>query len=315
MTTQPSVGTRTLGRDGLVVSSIGLGCMGMSQAYGDADRPESIATIHRALDLGVTFLDTSDVYGSGHNEELVGEAIADRRDEVLELEEALRADVTARQLLWIDIEGNLDEADGERFAKRFALEWRTRRALQRSLAEPFIGVHGEYVHVRVAAEPDPVRSTTAWLDIIAGENVVITSHQRPIEFLVDFDEPEWGLLRNFDVVGLFSMAVFLGSLEYVLEEGQKEGWFSDQTIVLLSLAATVAGVTFFARVLTARAPIVDLRAFLDRNFAVGSLLTFVLGIGLVGVVGAAALGFTAAAAGLTWSYRRPREPEALPPAG
>ncbi|WP_346619862.1 aldo/keto reductase [Blastococcus montanus] len=78
----PPVGTRTLGRDGLVVSSLGLGCMGMSQMYGTADRAESIATVHRALDLGVTFLDTSDVYGSGHNEELVGEAIAGRRDEV-----------------------------------------------------------------------------------------------------------------------------------------------------------------------------------------------------------------------------------------
>jgi aryl-alcohol dehydrogenase-like predicted oxidoreductase len=56
--------------------------MGMSQSYGAADRSESLATIHRALDLGVTFLDTSDVYGNGHNEELVGEAIAGRRDEV-----------------------------------------------------------------------------------------------------------------------------------------------------------------------------------------------------------------------------------------
>ena len=76
------VGTRTLGRDGPTVSSLGLGCMGMSQMYGAADRQESIATVHRALDLGVTFLDTSDVYGEGHNEELVGEAIAGRRDEV-----------------------------------------------------------------------------------------------------------------------------------------------------------------------------------------------------------------------------------------
>jgi aryl-alcohol dehydrogenase-like predicted oxidoreductase len=57
--------------------------MGMSQAYGPADRDESIATIHRALDLGVTFLDTADIYGVGHNEELVGEAIRDRRDEVV----------------------------------------------------------------------------------------------------------------------------------------------------------------------------------------------------------------------------------------
>jgi aryl-alcohol dehydrogenase-like predicted oxidoreductase len=76
-----AIGTRNLG-DGLVVSTIGLGCMGMSQSYGAADRDESLATIARSLDLGITFLDTSDVYGSGHNEELVGEAIAGRRDEV-----------------------------------------------------------------------------------------------------------------------------------------------------------------------------------------------------------------------------------------
>jgi aryl-alcohol dehydrogenase-like predicted oxidoreductase len=78
--TLPTVPRRTLG--GLEVSALGLGCMGMSQMYGTADRAESIATVHRALDLGITFLDTSDVYGGGHNEELVGEAITGRRDEV-----------------------------------------------------------------------------------------------------------------------------------------------------------------------------------------------------------------------------------------
>jgi aryl-alcohol dehydrogenase-like predicted oxidoreductase len=71
---------RTL-RD-LTVSDIGLGCMGMSEFYGETDDDQSIETIHRALDLGVTFLDTSDMYGSGHNEELVGRAIAGGRDEV-----------------------------------------------------------------------------------------------------------------------------------------------------------------------------------------------------------------------------------------
>jgi aryl-alcohol dehydrogenase-like predicted oxidoreductase len=75
--------TRTLGRSGLTVSALGLGCMGMSEFYGASDDEQSIATIHRALDLGVNFLDTSDVYGPHTNERLVGRAIADRRDEVV----------------------------------------------------------------------------------------------------------------------------------------------------------------------------------------------------------------------------------------
>jgi aryl-alcohol dehydrogenase-like predicted oxidoreductase len=77
------IATRTLGRSGLTVSAQGLGCMGMSFAYGPTDETESIATIHRALDLGVTFLDTADIYGFGANEELVGRAIAGRREEVV----------------------------------------------------------------------------------------------------------------------------------------------------------------------------------------------------------------------------------------
>src|ERR687885_1583750 len=75
--------TRTLGREGLTVSALGLGCMGMSEFYGTRDDAESIRTIHRALELGVTLLDTSDVYGPHTNEELVGRAIADRRDRVV----------------------------------------------------------------------------------------------------------------------------------------------------------------------------------------------------------------------------------------
>src|SRR6476661_4376885 len=73
---------RRLGRDGPEVSAIGLGCMGMSEFYVGGSEQESIATIHHALDRGVTFLDTADMYGWGANEELVGRAIADRRDEV-----------------------------------------------------------------------------------------------------------------------------------------------------------------------------------------------------------------------------------------
>src|SRR4051812_48727817 len=74
---------RKLGQQGLEVSAEGLGCMGMSEFYGESDKSESIATIHRALELGVTLLDTADMYGPFTNEKLVGRAIADRRDQVV----------------------------------------------------------------------------------------------------------------------------------------------------------------------------------------------------------------------------------------
>lgn len=78
-----AIPTRYLGAQGLRVSALGLGAMGMSEFYGETNDQESIATIHRALDLGVTFIDTADMYGVGHNEQLVGRAIHDRRDTVV----------------------------------------------------------------------------------------------------------------------------------------------------------------------------------------------------------------------------------------
>ncbi len=75
--------TRELGRSGLKVSPLGLGCMGMSEFYGEGDENESIATIHRSIELGITFLDTADVYGPHKNEVLVGKAIKGKRQKVV----------------------------------------------------------------------------------------------------------------------------------------------------------------------------------------------------------------------------------------
>ena len=78
-----TLSTRHLGSQGLVVSAIGLGCMGMSQSYGPADEAESIATLHRAIELGCTFLDTAEVYGPFTNEDLLGRALTGKRDQVV----------------------------------------------------------------------------------------------------------------------------------------------------------------------------------------------------------------------------------------
>jgi DHA2 family multidrug resistance protein len=101
--------------------------------------------------------------------------------------------------------------------------------------------------------------------------------------LIDFDEPDWSLFRNFDWTGLLSMAGFLGALEYVLEEGPRNDWFNDGTVLALAWVSALSAIVFFARALTARQPIVDLRAFADRNFGLGSVFSFVMGIGLYGL--------------------------------
>ena len=117
-----------------------------------------------------------------------------------------------------------------------------------------------------------------FINIVPG--IIVTT---ATALLIDFDKPDYSLLERFDWWGLISMAGFLGALEYCLEEGPRKDWFDDDVITLLAVVSALSAVGFFYRVLTAKEPIVDLRAFANRNFALGSLFSFVLGIGLYGL--------------------------------
>ncbi|MBM19920.1 MAG: MFS transporter [Stappia sp.] len=101
--------------------------------------------------------------------------------------------------------------------------------------------------------------------------------------LIDFDEPDWSLFDHFDWVGFAAMAIFLGSLEFVLEEGQKDDWFQSEEIVLFTALTLGGAAVFFWRAFTAREPVVDLRAFSDKNFTMGCIFSFTMGIGLYGL--------------------------------
>jgi MFS transporter, DHA2 family, multidrug resistance protein len=120
-----------------------------------------------------------------------------------------------------------------------------------------------------------------WLFLInIGPGVAVTLASW---LLVDFDQPEPRALRNFDWPGLIGMALFLGALQYLLEEGPTKNWFDESRIVWASVLSCGGAMLFFWRAFTAKSPIVDLTAFGNRNFWTGSLASFVLGVGLYGL--------------------------------
>ena len=101
--------------------------------------------------------------------------------------------------------------------------------------------------------------------------------------LIDFDQPEKGLMAKFDWWGLLGLASFLGSLEYVLEEGPGHDWLADQSVMLFAIVMVAGAILFFWRAFRSDFPVVDLSAFSNINFSFGSLFSFVLGIGLYGL--------------------------------
>ena len=102
-------------------------------------------------------------------------------------------------------------------------------------------------------------------------------------FTIDFDKPDTSLLQKFDWAGLVGMATLLGAMEYVLEEGPQKNWFDENIVVVCAVASVLGGLLFFWRAFTAPQPIVDLSVFSNRNLAMGSIFSFVMGIGLYGL--------------------------------
>ena len=101
--------------------------------------------------------------------------------------------------------------------------------------------------------------------------------------LIDFDKPDLKAGRNFDWAGLFLLAMFLGTLQYVLEEGAGDDWFDSNLISMLTAICIISGAAFFWRMATTKVPLVDFSGFRNRNFASGSLFSFTMGIGLYGL--------------------------------
>lgn len=134
---------------------------------------------------------------------------ADRRDRRLDPDEALAFRPTDRQLLWIDLTGDGEEGFVPRLADQFDLRPRTRAALQDPGREPLMALHGDYLHVRVAADPSDLNpGDTTWLDIIAGPEVVITQHDRPLPFLDDVDDR----IERDAAAGMLSSVAFFTAL-------------------------------------------------------------------------------------------------------
>jgi MFS transporter, DHA2 family, multidrug resistance protein len=154
---------------------------------------------------------------------------------------------------------------------------------QRAIVSPIIGLTATLAPTIGPTVGGYLTSSLSWhwlflINILPGVVVVAAAWT-----LIDFDKPEKGLFAKFDWWGLLGLAAFLGSLEYVLEEGPAHDWLADQLVFALSIVMVAGGVLFFWRALKAEFPVVDLSAFRNVNFSFGSLFSFVLGVGLYGL--------------------------------
>jgi len=156
-------------------------------------------------------------------------------------------------------------------------------ASKRSITSPLIGLIATLAPTIGPTVGGYLSDTFSWhwlflINVIPGIAVAIATFT-----LIDFDQPDFALFRRFDWIGLIAMAGFLGSMEYALEEGPANDWLQDEVVLGAVVVMVLGAVVFFRRALTRPEPVVDLSAFSDRNFAMGSLFSFLMGSGLYGM--------------------------------
>jgi len=154
---------------------------------------------------------------------------------------------------------------------------------RRSIVSPIIGLIATLAPTIGPTVGGYLTETLSWnwlflINVVPGILVTVGAW-----LLIDFDKPEPGLIKKFDWWGLLAMAMFLGGLEYVLEEGPNNDWLNDTAVLYTFIVMVIGAVVFFWRAFRVEFPIVDLRAFSNANFAFGSIFSFVLGIGLYGL--------------------------------
>lgn len=165
----------------------------------------------------------------------------------------------------------------------FATAYTIFPASKRAIVTPVVGLIATLAPTLGPTIGGYLSETFSWhwlflINVIPGIIVAVMAW-----ILVDFDKPEMRLFRHFDWLGLAAMAAFLGAMEFALEEGPGNDWLADEAVLIAVIVMCVGGVMFFARSLTHREPVVDLWAFRDRNFAMGSMFSFAMGAGLYGM--------------------------------
>ncbi|MBP1806020.1 DHA2 family efflux MFS transporter permease subunit [Rubellimicrobium aerolatum] len=183
-------------------------------------------------------------------------------------------------ILWRGLQGFLG---GGMIPSVFAAAFTIFPSSKRSIVSPMVGLVATLAPTVGPTLGGYLSNTFSWhwlflVNVVPGIVVTLAALA-----LIDFDRPNWKLFGRFDWWGLLALAAFLGGLEFVLEEGPANDWFADELVAITAAVAALGCVVTFWRAFTRDEPLVDLSAFGNTNFAVGSVFSFVMGIGLYGL--------------------------------